>query len=470
MTNELAKPLIQLPNSVESEKYIIGCCLLDETNYHNHCSILTHFEFYDLALAKIYKAITELSEANKNIDMVTVTNKLMERQDNDVNWAYACSQVTISVAGYDGIEYHVKVVIEKATMRKMFNEAGRIINLINSSANFDSILAHYKNIDELASFDATSEEDILFKDIIEKSLKNLEKRTENVKKGINTNEFETGIKSLDKIVIEKGDLIIIAGRPSMGKTAYALFLTRCKCATGNFGAFFSLEMTKTKLCDRIIVAESKINKNNYRFGKLQDYEWEIIENKGIPKIIDYNLFIYDSTFDFEAIKAKCRKLKKAGKLDFVVIDYITLMTTVKKFARKDLEIGYYSTELKKLAKELDIPIILLSQLNRGVDSRTPPIPMMSDLRESGSIEQDADIIILTYREDYYNERADPNWQNNNEMDLIIGKYREGSVGQTKTKHDGTLSDFFDINAVQGSELFNNIEPNNDFEKNIDVPF
>jgi len=451
MTNELAKPLNELPNAISSEKYILACCVLNEDVFINECTNLVQSDFYDFEHAKIYKAMTELYDADSKIDLLSVSMKLMQRQEEGQNWPLTLSQLTSSVISSDNVDYHVAVVQEKAVLRKIWEGCAQTMNLIHSHAEFDNIIEKYKTVEELTEFNANQEIDVAFSDLVKKSMEELEQRTINAKNDICNSEIVTDCQDVNRIMVEKGDLMIIAGRPSMGKTAYALWLARNSCKQGKHIAFFSLEMKSTKLADRIITSEAKVSKNSYKRGELEDFQYQLVENS-LQDIISFNLHVYEETRNFDAICAKCRKLRKENKLDYVIIDHLRLIRTKKTFQRNDLKMSYFTSRLKDLAKELNIPVLALSQLNRNCESRTPPVPMLSDLKEAGSIEEDADIVIMLYREDYYNEKADPNYQNNKEIELIVGKNREGDTGLIKIKHDGTVSDFYDLNSTDESDF------------------
>lgn len=395
------------PHSLEAERSVIGACLLSRDALADVMEIVRDDDFYEGANREIFKTIVEMFRENTNVDLVTVSDALKSRKSLDMvgGRAYVASLAGEVPSASNASEY-AKIVAEKASMRRLIRLSEQI-----RERGFDENESPRETLDYAESeifrlaqsqqrTDYTPIKEVLVSDInlLEKAVKNQGQIT-----GVTT-----GFRELDAVTngLQKSDLIILAARPAMGKTAFALNIAQNAAIKGGATVMiFSLEMPKEQLGQRLLSMEASVEMENIKKGKLEKDDWERILTAA-DNLSKTNIVIDDtpgvSVFE---IRNKCRRLKsERGSLDLVIIDYLQLFRS--EMDNRVLEIGNWTRNLKLLARELDCPIIVLSQLSRQVDSRTPPRPMLSDLRESGSIEQDADIVIFLYREDYYNEESE----------------------------------------------------------------
>lgn len=415
------------PNNKEAEQAVIGAMLMDEGIILEISSILTKDDFFNPVYGLLYEAMVALSKDRKSVDLLTVSNKLKEMgaPDDISNMAYV-SDIIAAVPTIPHPEEYATIVKNMATLRKVISFSETTMELCyaaktdvkelldNAEKEFFDIMQRrnkgedYTRIDEIIP-------DVL--DTIEASSRRVGKIT-----GI-----PTGFTDLDEKLtgLHEDELILIAARPAMGKTAFALNIAQNVAMKSKIPCVvFSLEMGKEQLATRLLAMDSMVDSQAIRTGQLVDLDWEkLIDSTG--RVADMPLFIDDTpSITVQEIRSKCRKLKQQVGLGLVVIDYLQLMTGSGRRESRQQEISEISRSLKILAKELKIPVIALSQLNRAADSREDHKPVMSDLRESGAIEQDADVIMFIYRDDYYNkESTKPGI-----ADIIVAKQRNGSTG------------------------------------------
>lgn len=465
------------PQAPELEELILGAVMLEKEAIER--IELVPEDFYKVAHQKIYAAILRLKNSQNPVDMFTVTEELRRSGDIDeVGGPYFISILTAKVSSSAHIEFHANIVKQKSIARNLISMATEIQNMAYDDKVDVSDVIEYteQTFSELNTFSQGSDYSDMPESITE-TIDYLQEQQRKHNAGENVG-IPTGLNALDKSLNggwSSPDLIIIGGRPSMGKTQFAVSFAKAAGASGNDTLFFSLEMTKKQLVMRMINEQDGISFYNMKNGQLSVDEWKLIELK-IAELERLKIKISDSVSSryLHNIKSIARKLHRQGKLKLMVIDYLQYIKTNMKFGTRDLEIGFITSELKALAKELNIPIILLAQLNRPAKGQRIQKPELSDLRESGNIEQDADIVIFPHRPSYYEENAvdDQNRSWNNRGILYMGKNREGMKNEKVLfKHDDRFKKIWDD---EPDTIFNN-PTQAGFEKIInerkeDVPF
>lgn len=456
------------PQAIELEEAVLGAVML-ENAINDIIGILKPESFYKDANCIIYKAILRLAHQSFPIDILTVTQELKKTGElESVGGAFHITQLTNRVASAASVEFHARIVAQKAIARDLikastetieacYDEGSDCFDLLESASN------KIFNINEISTktdFESTAQ-------LVKKALDDIEKNGNNAD-GITG--IPSGIQSVDKLTggWQKQNLIIIAGRPAMGKSAFVL--SAANNAAFEFNkktALFSLEMSKAELMRRLISSEMEINNRKLKSGKLEDYEWQQIHEK-INKFYKENLFIDDTpSISVFELMAKARKLKEKKGIELIIVDYLQLMTADSSgYGNREQEISFISRSLKGLAKSLDIPVIALSQLSRSVETRGGGAkPKLSDLRESGAIEQDADMVGFLYRPSYYGIKDDGNGNTVADSDayLLIEKHRDGPIDDAKFKFIGEFTKFVDCDYFTKQELpFSAIQPQRDF--------
>ncbi|XXJ20260.1 replicative DNA helicase [Desulfovibrio caledoniensis] len=440
------------PHSFEAEQAVLGGVFQSEAMFHQLVDIIGPDDFYSPVHRDIFKAFTQLYDDHQPIDVVTVANQLSKNGTLDtVGGPVYLAELSDSVVSASNALYHAQIVRDKCILRELIDISSGIISNCFSSADVGEVL------DE-------SEKEI-FRIAQSKEMRGMQSSGQLVPKvfdeltaRFNNKSVVTGIQThyheFDNMTagLQNSDLIIIAGRPSMGKTAFALNVAlraaaRSECPT----AIFSLEMSMEQLMTRLLAVQSKVELSNLRTGYLDDSDWNKLY-EGADVLSKAPIFIDDTpALSTLELQARCRRLKAEHNLGLIVIDYLQLMRSSARPDSREQEISDISRHLKALAKELNVPVIALSQLNRKVEERTDKRPMMSDLRESGAIEQDADIIIFLYRDAAYNKSEDNPLKNHAEV--IIGKQRNGPTGRCELffKKEYTLFENMDATAYP-SEL------------------
>ncbi len=419
------------PQNLEAEQSVLGGILLDNQALNTVLEALTQADFYSDAHRKIFKAIIDLSERSEPCDLITLSNILKDQKriDQVGGTAYLASLVD-NVASAANISYYVKIIKEKSVLRRLIGSATEILNKsYDAGMDVDDILDEAEH----AIFEI-SENKIRpafhpIREIIRESFKTIERLYD--KKELITG-VATGFEKLDELTsgLQNSDLIIIAGRPSMGKTAFALNIAQyAALEAGVPVAIFSLEMAREQLATRMLSAEARVDSQRLRKGFLGETDWPKLTTAA-GRLSDAPIYIDDTpAITVMEMKAKSRRLKADAGLGLVVLDYLQLMRGSSFKDSREQEISEISRSLKALAKELSLPVIALSQLNRKVEDRTNRRPQMADLRESGAIEQDADVIAFIYRDEVYN-RSDDNPEKGM-AEIIIGKQRNGPTGIVK---------------------------------------
>lgn len=419
------------PQNLEAEQSILGGILLDNSAVNNVIEILDADDFYSESHRKIFKAIIELSEKNEPSDLVTLANKLRDKNQLDTlgGEAYLASLVN-SVPSAANIAYYSKIVKEKSTLRRLIGAATEILNeSYNSAIDIESVLDEAEHAIFEISENKIKPSFFPIREIIKDSFRTIEQLFE--KKALITG-VSTGFKRIDELTsgLQKSDLIIIAGRPSMGKTALAINIAEHASMANDIPvAIFSLEMSKEQLAFRMLSSQARVDSQKLRKGWLGETDWPKLTTAA-GKLSEAPIFIDDTpSISVLEMKAKSRRLKAEKGLGLIVLDYLQLMKGRDSSMPREQEISEISRSLKALAKELQVPVVALSQLNRQVEARSDRRPQLADLRESGAIEQDADVILFIYRDDVYNKSEDN--PERGFAEVIVGKQRNGPIGKAK---------------------------------------
>ena len=436
-----------LPNNIEAEKSVLGACFLSKYALEKACESLDETKFFDEKNAKLFSAIRHVHEQKVPLDIITLTEDLQKKNElNEVGGVEYITEVMNFVPVATNVEYYIKGVEEKALLRNLIETATSIAeDGYNPEEDLNDTLdsAERKILNIVKTRKSTEFKSI--QEVMNQAEKNLEKLAET--KGEVTG-LPTGWYDLDKLTsgLHENQFIIIAARPAMGKTAFALNLaTNVAINTGKTVAVFNLEMGAEQLANRIISSLGQLEGYKLQSGKLLNEDWKRV-NEAISQLEDTNIFIDDTPgITIGEIRAKCRRLANSEKgLSLVVIDYLQLISGGKNYgANRQQEVSDISRSLKTLAMELNIPIIALAQLSRAVEGSEDKRPLMSDLRESGSIEQDADIVSFLYRDDYYNKEA-RNEDNTSIVELIIGKHRNGPTATIELLFKKNTSTFLNL--------------------------
>ncbi len=419
------------PQNAEAEQSVLGAILLDNQALNNVLEVLEAKNFYSEGHRKIFSAIIELSDRNEPTDLITLTNILKNKKQLDsVGGAVYLASLVDNVPSAANVSHYAKIVKEKAVLRQLIGTATGILkNSYEAGTDVDQVLDEAEHAIFEISENKIRPSFYQLKNIIKDSFKTIERLYEN--KNLITG-VPTGFERLDDLTsgLQKSDLIIIAGRPSMGKTAFALNLaSHAAVEMGLPVAIFSLEMAKEQLALRMLAADAKVDSQRLRRGLVGETDWPKLTTAA-SRLSEAPIFIDDTpAITVLEMKAKARRLKAENGLELVVLDYLQLMRAGGRKDSREQEISEISRSLKALAKELNVPVIALSQLNRKVEDRTNRRPQMADLRESGAIEQDADVIAFIYRDEVYNKSEDN--PEKGIAEIIIGKQRNGPVGTVK---------------------------------------
>ncbi|MDR4890475.1 replicative DNA helicase [Fredinandcohnia sp. QZ13] len=415
------------PQNIEAEQAVLGAIFLEPSSLTLASEILIPEDFYRTSHQKIFDAMLNLSDKGEPVDLVTVTSELADVKILDeIGGVSYLSELAGSVPTASNIEYYAKIIEEKSILRRLIRTATTIAtDGYSREDEVDSLLSEAeKNIMEVANRkNAGAFQNI--KDVLVQTYDNIETLHNRVG---DITGIPTGFTELDKMTagFQRNDLIIVAARPSVGKTAFALNIAQnVATKTDENVAIFSLEMGAEQLVMRMLCAEGNINAQNLRTGSLTPEDWSKL-TMAMGSLSNSGIYIDDTPgIRVNEIRSKCRRLKQESGLGMILIDYLQLIQgSGRSGENRQQEVSEISRSLKALARELKVPVIALSQLSRGVEQRQDKRPMMSDIRESGSIEQDADIVAFLYRDDYYDKES----ENKNIIEIIIAKQRNGPVG------------------------------------------
>ena len=424
MEEDLIKRI--MPNSLEAEQSVIGSMIMDKEAIVIASETLIKEDFYHQQYGILFEAMIELYNEEQPVDVVTLQNRLREKDvPAELSSMEFVGELVTAVPTSANIKYYANIVKEKATLRKLIKVNEEIANqcyLQNESV--DDIMADTeKKIFNLLQ-NKSGGDYVPIKTVVINALEKIEQASKT--KGSVTG-IATGFVDLDYRMsgLQPSDLILVAARPSMGKTAFVLNIAQYVAFHSDLcTAIFSLEMSKEQLVNRLFSLESRVDAQLLRSGNLADADWEkLIEGAGT---IGRSKLIIDDTpgISISELRSKCRKYKLEHDLKLIIIDYLQLMSGNGKSDSRQQEISDISRSLKSLARELNVPVIALSQLSRQVEQRPDHRPMLSDLRESGAIEQDADVVMFIYRDDYYNKDSEKKKQ----AEIIIAKQRNGPIG------------------------------------------
>ena len=455
------------PQALELEEAVLGAMLIDKKGVDEVIDLIQPEAFYKAAHQTIFEAIFQLFQDSQPIDLLTVSSELRKKGKlESVGGEFYLVQLSQRVASSAHIEFHARIILQKFIQRSLI----KISNEIIESAYKESTDV-FDLLDEAESklYDVTQGNIKKSSESAQNLVLEAKKKIEEISKQDGLSGVSTGFEKLDKLTSgwQPSDLIIIAARPGMGKTALTLSMARNIAVTKQIPvAFFSLEMSSIQLITRLISSETGLSSEKLRTGKLADHEWQQLNVK-VTDLEKAPLFIDDtpslSIFD---LRAKARRLASQHGIKLIVVDYLQLMTagTSNKTGNREQEISTISRNLKALAKELDIPVIALSQLSRAVETRGgTKRPMLSDLRESGAIEQDADIVSFIYRPEYYNIDEwddDERSPSQGQAEFIVAKHRNGGLDNIRLKFIGHLGKFEDLDNFDSPfEFQSKMNPN-----------
>ncbi|OQR18993.1 replicative DNA helicase [Ligilactobacillus salivarius] len=458
MNNELMTDNLP-PQNIEAEQAVLGAIFLNTDALADAMEYVEADDFYRRSHQLLFQAMVDLNNNSEAIDVLTVQNYLStNNQLDDVGGVAYIAELATSVPTAANAGYYAKIVEEKSMLRRLISTATNIITQANNNDEdvpslLDSAERQIMDVSERRNRSGFRE----IKDVLNEALNDVDRLSQQSE---DITGLPTGYREFDKMTagLQPDNLIILAARPAVGKTAFALNIAQnVATSTDTSVAIFSLEMSAESLVNRMLCAEGSINANHLRTGQLDEGEWQnLIVAMGA--LSNTSIFIDDTPgIKMAEIRAKCRRLaKEKGNLGLVVIDYLQLIEGSNKESRQQ-EVSEISRQLKKLAKELGVPILALSQLSRGVEQRQDKRPVLSDIRESGSIEQDADIVAFLYRDDYYergdsksddNEDDEPLNQDVGEVELIIEKNRAGARGTVKLLFIKSYNKFSNISYAQ----------------------
>jgi replicative DNA helicase len=422
-----------LPHNLEAERSVLGAILLHNDTFNAAAEVIDADDFFRDAHRRIFDKMVKLAENGSAIDFVTLKEELNRSGDlEEVGGPAYIAALVDGVPRSTNVEYYARIIKEKSTLRKLIVSANKILaTAYEAEEDAEVILDRAEQAIFAIADDSVNEGFVPLKDLAQSSLDTIEHL--HSRKELVTG-VPTGFTDLDEMTsgLQKGDLIIVAARPSMGKTSLVLNVAQHVGTKTNLTVgVFSLEMSKEQLFLRMLTAEARIDAHRLRGGFLGEKDWGKLA-QAIGTLSEAKIFIDDSaSIGVLEMRAKCRRLAARHGLDLVIVDYVQLMQGRGKFENRTLELGSISRALKGLAKELNVPVVVLSQLSRAPESRSEHRPQLSDLRESGALEQDADVVAFIYREDQYADKNAPSADSQGVAEIIIGKQRNGPTGVVK---------------------------------------
>ncbi len=430
------------PHSLEAEVSVLGAAMLSRTASGEALEILDSGDFYRNAHRTVFEAIQTLFAQGEPVDTVTITDWLARRDRLDeVGGAAALLDLTVAVPTAANAAHYAGIVREKALLRRLI-DAGTSVARLGYEATEDAatVIDKAESLVYEVSQTGSVNEYSQLKELLNESFEQIEQLAE---RGSEVTGLPTGFDDLDRITagLQPQNLIIIAARPAMGKSSLCLNLSQFVSVEARRPSIiFSLEMSKMEIVNRLLSSEAKIDSSKLRTGRLEDTDWRKLGD-ALGKLSEAPLFIDDTpSISLMEIRAKCRRLKQRHGLDLVIVDYLQLMQSHRRVDSRQQEVAEISRGLKMLAKELDVPVIALSQLSRQPESRTDKRPMLADLRESGSIEQDADIVGFIYRDEVYDDES----PDRGIAELIIAKHRNGRTGVVRLAFLDHLTKFANL--------------------------
>ena len=443
MPEEALVPRIP-PHSEEAEQSIIGALLIDADVLESACEKLQAEDFYNPRHQEIFRAILDLYHQKMPVDLVTVKSQMDKRGSlEQAGGLKYLSQIAAAVTNSVYTEQYVKIVKDRALYRRFIALGNRILTRsFSTEASIDTLSEDVEKEVYQILQNQGSQDFKLISDVLLSSFDAIEQTAKN---GGQISGIPTGFVDLDTKLtgLHPSDLVIVGARPSMGKSAFGLNIVQnAAVKSGKTCAVFSLEMSAVQVVNRFLSVQSGVELNKFRTGELEDSDWEnLVEALG--PLSQAKIYIDDTGgITMSEVRSKCRKLKIEKGLDLIMIDYLQLMSgSGRQSENRQQEISEISRGLKMLARELDVPIVALSQLGRGLESRADHRPMMSDLRESGAIEQDADVVMFIYRDEYSHPDTT---EEKNVAEIIVAKQRNGPVGTEKLRYDGQFTRFSNL--------------------------
>ncbi|HZK07092.1 MAG TPA: replicative DNA helicase [Bacteroidales bacterium] len=458
------------PQALDLEEAVLGALLIDQKALSETVDFLKPEMFYTEAHRKIYGAIVELFARQQPVDMLTVTNQLKSSGDLELaGGAYYIAQLTRRVASAANIEYHARIILQKFIQRRLIEISAEI-----TTEAFEDSADVFDLLDKAEQKLFSVSENNLRRDhsdmptLVKEAIDNIEKASKN--QGTFSG-VPSGFSKLDDLTggWQKSDLVVIAARPGMGKTAFVLSMARNMAVDYKRPVVvFSLEMAAVQLVTRLIASETELSADKLRKGELRQHEWAQLHAR-LKQLIGAKLYIDDTpALTIFELRAKARRMKQQYDIQLIIIDYIQLMQGGNDKGNREQEISNISRSLKSLAKELNIPIVALSQLNRSVETRGGlKKPILSDLRESGAIEQDADMVLFIYRPEYYKiDEMEDGSSSAGMAELIIAKHRNGALADIKLRFEAQYAKFADSNAKFSYSGDEAMAPNNAFEDGV----
>jgi replicative DNA helicase len=434
--------LVKLPpQNLEAEQSVLGAILIDNNALPRCLEILDPEDFYKGSHRKIFFAMTDLFDKNEPIDLITLTDQLKKNDELEAVGGIAYLSLMVNmVPTAANVRYHSHIVREKALLRGLVQSANEIASRVyEDNLDAEDLVDYAERSIFKISDKRVKASFVTLKEVIRDSFEMIERLYD---KKETVTGVSSGFRDLDDLTtgFQKGDLIIVGGRPSMGKTAFALNIAQhVGLELREPVAIFSLEMAREQLAIRMLCAEAMVNSNSIRKGFIKKEDWHKLTSAA-SNLTGAPIFIDDTSgITVLELRAKARRLKIEHGLSLVIVDYLQLMRGKGSFERREQEISDISRSLKGLAKELSVPVIAVSQLNRSVEQRRPPTPILADLRESGAIEQDADVIIFLYREEIYNKEA-----KKGHSEVIIAKQRNGPTGTVNLAFMSTCTRFLNM--------------------------
>jgi len=446
------------PQAPELEEAILGAVMIEKDAIE--LIDLQPLDFYKVAHQKLFQAILNLKNRHNPIDMYTVTEELRRTGEiDDVGGPYYITLLTAKVNSAAHLQYHSIIVKQKSISRQLI-EMSSTAQTMAFDDKVDVVdIIHFveKSFTEITTGSIESDSSTM-NDALNETLDYISEIQRKANAGI-VNAIPTGLRGLNKAMYggwQAPDLVIIGGRPGMGKTQFAVSFAKEAGSTDNDCLFVSIEMTKIQLLLRMITEDDGIDFDSLKTGRLTTQEWALIESRVSDLIhLKINIADDDKIKNLSNIKSLARKLHRQGKLKMMVIDYLQLIETNMKFQTRDLEVGYITRQLKSLAKELNIPILLLAQLSRPPKGMKVTTPKLDDLRESGNIEQDADIVIFPHRPSYYDPAIEDSkgvsWKNRGK--LVLGKYRDGATCEILFEHNERFKKIWDYGYTNADKPF-----------------
>jgi len=446
------------PQAPELEEAILGAVMIEKDAIE--LIDLQPLDFYKVAHQKLFQAILNLKNRHNPIDMYTVTEELRRTGEiDDVGGPYYITLLTAKVNSAAHLQYHSIIVKQKSISRQLIemSSTAQTMAFDDKVDVVDIIDFVEKSFTEITTGSIESDSSTM-NDALNETLDYISEIQRKANAGI-VNAIPTGLRGLNKAMYggwQAPDLVIIGGRPGMGKTQFAVSFAKEAGSTDNDCLFVSIEMTKIQLLLRMITEDDGIDFDSLKTGRLTTQEWALIESRVSDLIhLKINIADDDKIKNLSNIKSLARKLHRQGKLKMMVIDYLQLIETNMKFQTRDLEVGYITRQLKSLAKELNIPILLLAQLSRPPKGMKVTTPKLDDLRESGNIEQDADIVIFPHRPSYYDPAIEDSkgvsWKNRGK--LVLGKYRDGATCEILFEHNERFKKIWDYGYTNADKPF-----------------